>query len=39
MTAVALTSTLLKLAVARPRPQLPDPVDHAAGYAFPSGQR
>ncbi|MFD6327218.1 phosphatase PAP2 family protein [Streptomyces sp. NPDC058442] len=37
MTTAALTSTLLKLAVVRPLPQLPDPVDHAVGYAFPSG--
>lgn len=35
--AAGLTGLLVKVTVARVRPQLPDPVAHAAGYSFPSG--
>jgi membrane-associated phospholipid phosphatase len=36
LTALVVES-LVKVLVARPRPSLPNPVDHATGYSFPSG--
>ncbi|MGA5700565.1 phosphatase PAP2 family protein [Peterkaempfera bronchialis] len=36
-TASGLTGVLVKHAVARARPRLPDPVAHAPGFSFPSG--
>ncbi|MEV0188184.1 phosphatase PAP2 family protein [Kitasatospora purpeofusca] len=37
VTASGLTGLAVKVAVARARPALPDPLTHAAGFSFPSG--